>query len=92
MEDDDIEVEYYKQVEKQRAAKLAAKAEIYSRDLYFLVHLRTRLLSSAGPQQSHLCLILLMENARSLIRCRRTGDRRRNPKSANSRAREKESS
>jgi hypothetical protein len=31
MEDDDIEVEYCKQVEKQRAAKLAAKAEIYSR-------------------------------------------------------------
>jgi hypothetical protein len=34
MEDDDIgdsEVEYYKQVEKQRAAKLATKAEIYSR-------------------------------------------------------------
>ncbi|XP_062174089.1 protein THALLO [Alnus glutinosa] len=34
MEDDDIgdsEVEYYKQVEKRRAAKLAAKAEIYSR-------------------------------------------------------------
>lgn len=34
MEDGDIvdsEVEYYKQVEKRRAAKLAAKAEMYSR-------------------------------------------------------------
>ncbi|XP_062171862.1 uncharacterized protein LOC133877538 isoform X1 [Alnus glutinosa] len=81
MEDDDIEVEYYKQVEKQRAAKLAAKAEIYSRDLYFLVHLRTRLLSSAGPQQSHLCLILLMENARSLINAEEQGteEETRNP-------------
>ncbi|XP_062171864.1 protein THALLO isoform X3 [Alnus glutinosa] len=75
MEDDDIEVEYYKQVEKQRAAKLAAKAEIYSR-------------TSAIPSLPNT-----FDGKRQITyQCRRTGDRRRNPKSANSRAREKESS